>query len=192
MDCSISGFPVLHYFLEFTQIHAIQPSHPLSSPSAPAFNLSQHQGFSNESVLHTRWPKYGNFSFNFSITPSNEYSGLISFKIVLFSSFLEMVDIRPLILLITFTGRLYFNFWTLWLCVWPLPLCFVTRNNEPWVLSHLYQPYKTFLYIFVCWCDHWLPFTFVSQPSESHHWFYITYDSFQLPRILFGMNQDFN
>ena len=50
MDCSTQGFPVLHYFLEFAQIHvhwasdAIQPSHPLSSPAPPAFNLSQHQG----------------------------------------------------------------------------------------------------------------------------------------------------
>ena len=61
---------------------AIQPSHPLSSPSPPAFNLSQHQGFfffSSESVLHIRWPKY--WSFSFSITPSNEYSGLISSSI---------------------------------------------------------------------------------------------------------------
>ena len=49
---------------------AIQPSHPLS-PSPPAFNLSQKQGNeSNESVLHTRWPKY--WSFSFSIDPSNE------------------------------------------------------------------------------------------------------------------------
>ena len=49
MDCSTSGFPVLHYLPEFAQIHvhcvsdAIQPAHPLSSPSPPAFNLSQHQ-----------------------------------------------------------------------------------------------------------------------------------------------------
>ena len=57
----------------------IQLSHPLSSPSPPAFNLSQNQGLSNESVLCIRWPKYWNFSF--SISPSNEYSGLISFRI---------------------------------------------------------------------------------------------------------------
>ena len=55
---------------------AIQPSHPLSSPSPPALNLSQNQGLSNESALHIRWPKY--WSFSFSISPSNEYSGLIS------------------------------------------------------------------------------------------------------------------
>ena len=57
---------------------AIQQSHPLSSPSPPAINLSQHQGLSNESVLHIRWPKYWSFSFNISL--SNEYSGLISFR----------------------------------------------------------------------------------------------------------------
>ena len=70
--------------LEFTQTHvhwvgnASQPSHPVPSPSPSAFNLSQHQVFSNESVLHIRWPKYWSFSFN--ISPSNEYSGLISFR----------------------------------------------------------------------------------------------------------------
>ena len=58
---------------------AIQPSHPLSSPSPPAFNLSQHQGLFHELALHIRWPKY--WSFSFSISPSNEYSGLISVRI---------------------------------------------------------------------------------------------------------------
>ena len=57
---------------------AIQPSHPLLSPPPPTFHLSQHQVFSNELVLHIRWPKYWSFSFN--ISPSNEYSGLISFR----------------------------------------------------------------------------------------------------------------
>ena len=58
---------------------AIQPSHPLFSPSPLALKLSQHQSvFSNESVLCIRWPKYWSFSFN--INPSNEHSGLISFR----------------------------------------------------------------------------------------------------------------
>ena len=56
----------------------MQPSHPLSSPSPPTFNLSQFRIFSNESVLHSRWPKYWSFSFN--IGPSNEHPGLISFR----------------------------------------------------------------------------------------------------------------
>ena len=58
--------------------NAIQPSNPLLSPSPPTFNLSQHQDLLNELVLCIRWPKYWSFSFNTS--PSNEYSGLISFR----------------------------------------------------------------------------------------------------------------
>ena len=88
MGCRTPGFPVHHQLPELTQTHvhqvgdAIQPSHPLSYPSPPAFNLSQHQGLSNESILPIRWPKY--WSFSFSISPSNEYSQLISFRIGLF------------------------------------------------------------------------------------------------------------
>ena len=73
------GLPVHHRPLELAQTHihrvgdAVQPSHPLSSLSPPAFNLSQHQG-----LFHIRWPKYWRFSF--SISPFNEYSGLISFR----------------------------------------------------------------------------------------------------------------
>ena len=85
MDCSTPGFPVHHQLSEFTQTHvhrvsdAIQPSHPLLSPSPLTLNISQHQVFSSELVLHIRWQKY--WSFSFSINPSNEYSGLISFRI---------------------------------------------------------------------------------------------------------------
>ena len=67
MDCSTPGLPVHHQLPEFTQTHvhwvsdAIHLSHPLSSPSLPAFNLSQHQGLSNESVLCIRWPKVLDF-----------------------------------------------------------------------------------------------------------------------------------
>ena len=82
-DCSTSGFPVHHQFLEQAQTHvhrvsdAIQPSHTLLSPS-PALHLSQHQGLSCELALPIRWPK--NWSFSLSIRPSNKYSGLISFR----------------------------------------------------------------------------------------------------------------
>ena len=75
---SITNFQSL-LKLMYIECDAIQPSHPLSSPSPPSFNLSQIRVFSNESVLHIRWPKY--WSFSFSISPSNEYSGLISFRI---------------------------------------------------------------------------------------------------------------
>ena len=77
-------FPCPSELSEFTQTHvywvndAIQPSHLLSSPSPPAFNLSQHQVFSNKSAFRIRWRKYWSFSFN--INPSNEHSGLISFR----------------------------------------------------------------------------------------------------------------
>ena len=85
MHCNTSGFPVHHQLPELaqTQVHRVsdanQPSHPLSSPSFPTFNLSQQQGFSNETVLRIRWSNY--WSFSFSISPSNEHSGLISFRI---------------------------------------------------------------------------------------------------------------
>ena len=84
MNCSRPGFRVHHQLLEFTQTHvhrvgdAIQPSHPLSSPSPPAPNPPSIRVFSNESTLRMRWPGY--WSFSFSISPSNEHPGLISFR----------------------------------------------------------------------------------------------------------------
>ena len=85
MNCSTPGLPVHHQLPEFTQTHvhrvgdAIQPSHPLPSPSSPAPNPSQHQSLSNESTLRMRWPKY--WSFSFSIIPSKEHPGPISFRV---------------------------------------------------------------------------------------------------------------
>ena len=82
MGCSTSGYPVHHHLPEFTQTHVhqvgdtTQPSHPLLSPSLPAYNLPSIRVISNESVFCIRWSKY--WSFSFSISPSNEYSGLIS------------------------------------------------------------------------------------------------------------------
>ena len=84
MDCSTPGLPIHHQLLEFTQIHvywvgdAIQPSHPLSSALLPPLIFPSIRVYSNDSVLRIRWPKYWSFSFN--IIPSNEYSGLISFR----------------------------------------------------------------------------------------------------------------
>ena len=84
MDYSTPSLPVHHQLLEFTQSHvhwvsdAIQPSHPLSSPSSPTFNLSQHQGlFKWVSSLH-QVAKV--LEFQLSISYSNEYSGLTSFR----------------------------------------------------------------------------------------------------------------
>ena len=79
------GLPVFHYLPEFAQIHvysvsyAISPSHPLLPSSPFAFNPSSIRVFSHELAPHVRWPKY--WSFSFSISPSSEYSGLISFRI---------------------------------------------------------------------------------------------------------------
>ena len=76
MDCSTLAFPVHHQLPEPAQIHvhkvgdAIQPSHPLSSPFPPTFNLSSIRVFSNQSVLHIRWTK--DWSFSSSISSSNE------------------------------------------------------------------------------------------------------------------------
>ena len=81
MNHSMPGLPVHHQLLEFTQTHvhrvsdAIQPSHPLLSPSPPAPIPPSIRVFSNESTLCMRWPKY--WSFSFSISPSKEIPGLI-------------------------------------------------------------------------------------------------------------------
>ena len=92
MDCSTLGLPVLHYLPEFAQTHvhcvndAIQPSHLISpfSSCPQSFPASGKSIISSESALCIRWPKY----WSFSISPSNEYSGLISFRI-------EWFDLLP-------------------------------------------------------------------------------------------------
>ena len=84
--CNTPGLPVHHQLLEPAQTHqlvhqvgdAIQLFHPLSSLFLEPSIFPSIRVFSSESVLHTRWPKYWNFSFN--IIPFNEYSGLISFR----------------------------------------------------------------------------------------------------------------
>ena len=84
MNRSTPGLPVHHQLPEFTQTHvhwvsdAIQPSHPLSTPFPPAPNPPSIRVFSSESALCMRWPKY--WSFSFSIIPSKEHPGLISFR----------------------------------------------------------------------------------------------------------------
>ena len=94
MDCNIPGFPVHHQLPEFTQTHvhwasdAIQPSHPLSSPSPPPSIFPSVKVFSNELVLHIRWPKYWSFSFN--ISPSNEHPGPISFRM----DWLDLLEVQ--------------------------------------------------------------------------------------------------
>ena len=84
MACSAPGLPVPRFLLKSPQVRiccisdTIQSSHPLA-PSSSASIFRSVRDFSSESSVHIRWPKY--WSFNFSISPSNEYSGLISLKI---------------------------------------------------------------------------------------------------------------
>ena len=83
MECSTQGFPVHHQLPELAQTHVHQvsdvilPSYPLLLPSPPPSIFPSIRVFSSESVLPIRWPKY----WSFSVSPSNEYSGLISFRI---------------------------------------------------------------------------------------------------------------
>ena len=94
MDCSTPGFHVHHHLWELTQTHvhwvndAIQPSHPLSSPSLPTFSLSQHQGLFQWVNSSHHLAKYWSFSFN--ISPSNEYSGLIPIR----KDWLDLFDLQ--------------------------------------------------------------------------------------------------
>ena len=94
MNRSMPGLPVHHYLPEFTQTHvhwigdAIQPSHPLSSPFPPAPIPPSIRVFFNESTLHMRWPK--SWSFSFSIIPSKEHPGLISFRM----DWLDLLEVQ--------------------------------------------------------------------------------------------------
>ena len=99
MDCSTPGFPVLHHLLELLKLVSIQSVMPsnrlvlcrplLLLPSIfPSIRV-----FSNELALHIRWPKY----WSFSISPSNEYSGLISFSIDCFDLFAVQRTLKSLL-----------------------------------------------------------------------------------------------
>ena len=83
-DCSTPGLPVHHQFQSLLKLMSIEPMMPsnhlvLYQPLLlPTSNFPSITVFSNESILHIRWPKY--WSFSFSLSPSNEYSGLISFR----------------------------------------------------------------------------------------------------------------
>ena len=103
MNHSTPGLPVHHQLPEFTQTHvhrvgnAIQPSHPLSSPYLPAPSPPSIRVFSNESTLCMRWPKY--WSFSFSISPSKEIPGLISFRM----DWLDLLAVQGTLTILTST-----------------------------------------------------------------------------------------
>ena len=99
-EFSMPGLPVHHQLPEPTQTHVhragdtIQPCHPLSlllSSILPSIRI-----FSKEPVLHIMWPKY--WSFSFSISPSNQYSGLISFRIDWFGLLVVQETLKNLLL----------------------------------------------------------------------------------------------
>ena len=141
MNCSTPGLPVHHQFPEFTQTHvhqvsdAIQPSHPLSSPS-PALSLSTIRDFSNESALRITGPKYSSFSFD--ISPTNEHPGFIPLRMDsldllavqgMLKSLFQHHSSKASILL-----RIWDAIWeTFCLCQWPLPR---SRGSDFPVLYH--------------------------------------------------------
>ena len=100
MDCSMPVFPVHHQLPELAQTHVqrvgdtIQPSHPLPLPLLLSI-FSSIRVFLNELALCIRWPKYWNFSL--SISPSHDYSELISFRIDLFDLFAVQGTLKSLL-----------------------------------------------------------------------------------------------
>ena len=178
---SMSGLPVHHQPLKPTQTHvyrigdAIQPSHPLSS-SPPTFNLSQHQGISNKSVLHIRWPKY--WIFSFSISPSSEYSGLISFRIDWFDLLAVQGTLKSL--LQHHSSKASILWWSAFFIV-RLSLPYMTtgkttaltrRTFVDKVMSLLFNMLSGFIVAFLPWSKHflisWLQslFTVVLEPRK--------------------------
>ena len=128
MNCSTTGFPVLHYLPEIaqTQIHwvgdAIQPFCPchalLFLPSIfPSIRI-----FSNELALCIRWPNY--WSFSFSISPSNVYSGLISFRIDWFDTLAVQGTLKSLLQHHSSKASIFGTQLSLWsnahVHIWPL------------------------------------------------------------------------
>ena len=135
------GIPALHYLLEIAQTHVhsfgdvIQPSLPLSSPYIPAFKFPSIRVFSNESVLCNRWPKY--WSFNFNISPSSEYLGLISFRIDWFDLLVVQRTLKSL--LQHHSSKTLF-------------MCFKINSYGPTFTSILdYQKNHSFDYMELCW-----------------------------------------
>ena len=138
LDCSTSGFPLHHQLPELTQpyIHwvsdAIQPSHPLLSPSPPAFSLSQHQGLFQWVSSSYQVPVY--WSVSFSISPSKEYSGLIFFR----TDWLDLLAVQGSLLAARHSQES------------SLPPQF--RSISSWMLSFLHSPTLTFIHNY--WKNH--------------------------------------
>ena len=158
MDCSIPALPVPHYLLEFVQVHvhwvgdAIQPSHPLPHPSPFAFNLSQHRGLYRWLSSSHPWPRY----YSFSISPSNEYSGLISFRI----DWLDLVSVqRALKSLSNVTSA---------------PMKHRLFSTQVFVTVHLSHRHAY-------WKDHTFAFTYRPLSAKWHLHFYMLISRLQSP-----------
>ena len=141
MDCSMPGFSVHHLLPELAQTHvhqvgdAIQLSHPLLPPSPPAFNLSQHQDLFKWVSSSHQVAKY--WSFSFSISPSNDYSGLIFFRMDWFEPLVVQGTLKSLLqLLETFFSRTSPQF----------------KSINSLVLSCLYSPTLTSIHDY--WKNH--------------------------------------
>ena len=131
MNCNTPGFPVHYKLPELTQTHlhrvsdAIQPSHPLSSSSPPGFSLSRISVFSNEPVLHIRWPKYWSFSFNIALPMNIQdwfplgWMGVISLQSKGLSRVFSntTVQIQPQD---QFFGAQHSSQYNFHICTWPL------------------------------------------------------------------------
>ena len=132
MNHSTPGLPVHQKLPEFTQTHAhrvgdaIQPSHPLSSPLLLPPIPPSIRVFSNESTLRMRWPKY--WSFSFSISPSSDHPGLISFSILYTSTRASQVALMMKSLLAN-AGRCKRHRFNPWVGKIPLEECMATHSN---------------------------------------------------------------
>ena len=161
MDGSMPGFPVHHQLPELVQtcVHqvgdAIQPSHPLSSPSSPTFNLSQHQGLFQWVSSSHQMAKV--LEFSFSISPSNEYSGLISFRI----DWLDLLAVQGTLksLLQHHSSKAsilqrpasLFNFTVTWVLLFGILIMYFMIHQDLNGLTHLKFSYIQFFELKVFW-----------------------------------------
>ena len=136
-DCTTPGFPVFYHLPELAQTHvhwvsdAIHPSHPLLSPSPSIF--PSIRVFSNESTLHIRRPKY--WSFSFSISPCNEYSGLISFRM----DWLDLLAVQGTLKTLPASQFKSINFSALSLLYGPT----LTSIHDYWKKKHSFDNWTT-------------------------------------------------
>ena len=178
LDCSTPGFPVLHHLLEFSQTHihwvgdAIQPSHPLLPTSPPALIFPQHQSFPMSCLFGIRWPKY--WSFNFSISPSNEYSGFIFFRIDWFDLLAVQGTLKSLLQHHSSKASVLQCLTFLWsnshICICETPGKIITLTT--WALSLLLNMLSRFIIVFLPRNKHllisWLqvPFKVIFGPKK--------------------------